>query len=322
MAGKQLFQKEQKFIDILDKQGGTPLYELSPEQARQVLLTVQNGKVDMPPVDVRAAEIDVGKGRQLKADIIRPQGIKEKLPVIYYIHGGGWVMGDNVTHRRLTAELAAMVPAAVVFPMYTQAPKGQFPEVTRDLFAGLKYIVEQGEKLQIDTSKLAVAGDSVGGGMAAIMTLMAKQNGFRPKIAGQILLYPETAAGFDTESYQKFADGPWLTKKAMEWFWDQYLPEKTKRLSILAAPLEAEIKELKGLPPALVITDENDVLRDEGEAYARKLDAAGVETTSVRFNGTMHDFMMLNALSDTSAAKTAVALTALKLRQVLYGRLF
>ena len=154
------------------------------------------------------------------------------------------------------------------------------------------------------------------------MTLMAKQNGFRPKIAGQILLYPVTAAGFDTESYQKFADGPWLTKKAMEWFWDQYLPEKTKRLSILAAPLEAEIKELEGLPPALVITDENDVLRDEGEAYARKLDAAGVETTSVRFNGTMHDFMMLNALSDTSAAKTAVALTALKLRQVLYGKLF
>ena len=181
MAGKQLFQKEQKFIDILDKQDGTPLYELSPEQARQVLLTVQNGKVDMSPVDVRAAEIDVGKGRQLKADIIRPQGIKEKLPVIYYIHGGGWVMGDNVTHRRLTAELAAMVPAAVVFPMYTQAPEGQFPEVINDLFAGLKYIAEQGEKLQIDTSRLAVAGDSVGGGMAAIMTLMAKQNGFRPK---------------------------------------------------------------------------------------------------------------------------------------------
>lgn len=322
MAGKQLFQKEQKFIDILDKQGGTPLYELSPEQARQVLLTVQNGKVDMPPVDVRAVEIDVGKGRQLKADIIRPQGIKEKLPVVYYIHGGGWVMGDNVTHRRLTAELAAMVPAAVVFPMYTPAPEGQFPEVTRDLFTGLKYIAEQSEKLQIDTSRLAVAGDSVGGGMAAVMTLMAKQNGFRPKIAGQILLYPVTAAGFDTESYQKFADGPWLTKKAMEWFWDQYLPEKTKRLSILAAPLEAEIKELEGLPPALVITDENDVLRDEGEAYARKLDAASVETTSVRFNGTMHDFMMLNALSDTSAAKTAVALTALKLRQVLYGKLF
>lgn len=322
MAGKQLFQKEQKFIDILDKQGGTPLYELSPEQARQVLLTVQNGKVDMPPVDVRAVELDVGKGRQLKADIIRPQGIKEKLPVIYYIHGGGWVMGDNVTHRRLTAELAAMVPAAVVFPVYTPAPEGQFPKVTRDLFTGLKYIAEQGEKLQIDTSRLAVAGDSVGGGMATIMTLMAKQNGFRPKIAGQILLYPVTAAGFDTESYQKFADGPWLTKKAMEWFWDQYLPEKTKRLNILAAPLEADIKELEGLPPALVITDENDVLRDEGEAYARKLDAAGVETTSVRFNGTMHDFMMLNALSDTSAAKTAVALTALKLRQVLYGRLF
>ena len=322
MAGKQLFQKEQKFIDILDKQGGTPLYELSPEQARQVLLTAQNGKTDMPPVDVQAMEIDVSKGRRLKMDIIRPRGTKEKLPVIYYIHGGGWVMGDNVTHRRLTAELAAMVPAAVVFPMYTQAPEGQFPEVINDLFAGLKYIAEQGEKLQIDTSRLAVAGDSVGGGMAAIMTLMAKQNGFRPKIAGQILLYPVTAARFDTESYQKFADGPWLTKKAMEWFWDQYLPEKTKRLSILAAPLEAEIKELKGLPPALVITDENDVLRDEGEAYARKLDAAGVETTSVRFNGTMHDFMMLNALSDTAAAKTAVALTALKLRQVLYGRLF
>ena len=140
-------------------------------------------------------------------------------------------MGDNITHRRLVAELAADIPAAVVFPIYTPAPEGQFPEVVEDLFKALEYIASHGDKYGLDTSHLAVAGDSVGGNMAAVMTPMAKENGFTPTIDFQLLLYPVTNADFDTETYRQFADGPWLTKQAMEWFWEQYLPDKEKRKS-------------------------------------------------------------------------------------------
>jgi acetyl esterase len=167
-------------------------------------------------------------------------------------------------------------------------------------------VADNGTTLRIDPLRLAVAGDSVGGNMAAAVTLMAKQRR-GPKIAFQLLLYPVTDSGFDTPSYIQFADGPWLTKTAMEWFWDAYLPDPTARKQPTATPLNASSDQLAGLPEALVIVDENDVLRDEGEAYASKLSEAGVRVTSVRYNGTIHDFVMLNALSDTPAARAAIA---------------
>ncbi len=319
MVKPRLLKDVQQFIDKMKEGGGRPLYELSPRQARLVLVDAQNIPVKMPDVQTVQIEIDTSAKRKLVLEIVKPKNTQEKLPVVYYIHGGGWVMGDNLTHRRLVAELAAGIPAAVVFPIYTQAPEGQFPEVTEDLFAGLKYITENDESLKIDAKHLAVAGDSVGGNMAIVMTLMAKQNGFSPKIDFQLLLYPVTNADFETLSYQDFAEGPWLTKKAMEWFWQQYLPDEDKRKEIFASPLLAETEELQDLPPALIITDENDVLRDEGEAYARKLDAAGVRVTSVRFNGTIHDFMVLNALSNSVPTRTAIALAKAKLRWALYS---
>ena len=314
-----LMPEIQAFIDDVEKNTETPLYELSYEEARAVLRGAQNMSVRQEEADIEDTTFMVYDNHEIPVRIVRPSGAAGFLPVIFYIHGGGWVMGDNITHRRLVAELAADIPAAVVFPIYTPAPEGQFPEVVEDLFKALEYIASHGDKYGLDTSHLAVAGDSVGGNMAAVMTLMAKENGFTPTIDFQLLLYPVTNADFDTETYRQFADGPWLTKQAMEWFWEQYLPDKEKRKSKEASPLMATVDELRDLPPALVITGENDVLRDEGEAYARKLDSAGVKTFSVRFNGTIHDFMMLNELSASAPTRAAMSLAKAKLRWFLYG---
>lgn len=316
MTKPYLAQKVQAFIDELAKAGGKPLYELTPQQAREVLLAAQKDG-DLPPADVEEISVPVDNGRQMRVVIARPEGVKDLLPVVFYIHGGGWVMGDDRTHARLIRQLAAEIPAAVVFPVYEQSPEAQYPQTTNDLFAVLQYIAEFGAKHYLDSEHLVVAGDSVGGNMAAVMTLMAKQAG-KPEIDFQLLLYPVTNAEFDTPSYDEFANGPWLTREAMRWFWDQYAPDKNARKEIFASPLKASLEDLKDLPPALVITDENDVLRDEGEAYARKLDEAGVEVAAVRINGTIHDFLMLNALGDTVQTKAALALAVTVLQDVLY----
>jgi acetyl esterase len=152
--------------------------------------------------------------------------------------------------------------------------------------------------------------------MAAAVTLMAKQRR-GPNIAFQVLFYPVTDSGFNTPSYNQFADGPWLTKRAMEWFWDAYLPDPAARKQPTATPLNASLDQLASLPEALVVVDENDVLRDEGEAYAHKLSDAGVRVISVRYNGTIHDFVMLNALADTPATRGAIAQAVGALRRAL-----
>lgn len=318
MTKANLFQDVQKFMDKLQAAGGKPLYELTPDEAREVLLNVQDVKTEMPEVERQEIETEVGHGRYMRLEITKPKVAEKLLPVIYYIHGGGWVMGDNVTHRRLVSELAVGVQAAVVFPIYEQAPEGQFPLVTEDLFKALQYISQNGDKYGLDASHLAVAGDSVGGNMAAVMAMAAKENGFTPTIDFLLLLYPVTSAAMDTPSYEAFADGPWLTKKAMAWFWDQYLPDKDKRRSKEASPLAATVADLQDLPPVLIITAENDVLRDEGEAFARKLDQAGVKTFAIRCNGTIHDFMVLNELSQTAPTRAAITLAKSKLKWYLY----
>lgn len=316
---KKLFLMKgvREFIDKLETGNGKPLYELTPEEARKVLLVAQDIDVEIPETDIETFEITLENDHRILVKIVRPKGCGERLPVVFYIHGGGWVMGDDHTHARLVAELAVKIRAAVVFPVYTPSPEAQFPATTDDLFAVLQRIVLSVADYNIDASRLAVAGDSVGGNMAIAMCLLAKDNGNNPKIACQALFYPVTDAAFETESYLKFADGPWLTKKAMEWFWMQYAPNEKDRQNILASPLRAKPDELEGLPPTLVITDENDVLRDEGEAFAHRLNTAGVDVVSLRFAGTIHDFMMLNALADTAPSKAAVLMAAAYLRQGL-----
>lgn len=305
----------QHFIDELTAKNGPPLYTLSPEAARHVLLDAQSGTAPTLETDNEDLELEIGPTNTVTVRITRPRNCNKPLPILFYIHGGGWILGDMNTHDRLVRELAVGAQAAVVFPNYTPSPEACYPVPTEQIYAVLDHVTKNGERFGLDTSRLVVAGDSVGGNMATVMTLLAKERG-GPKIDFQLLLYPVTDADFDTPSYRTFAEGPWLTREAMKWFWNAYAPDATRRKEITASPLRATLEQLRGLPPALIITDENDVLRDEGEAYARKLVAAGVRVTSVRYNGTIHDFMMLNALADTAPAKAATQQAILFLKDI------
>jgi acetyl esterase len=306
----------QAFIDAVNAQGGKPLYELSYADARKVLENVQASDVTKLPADIEEKVLPVGPGGEVSIRIYRPKGAKGQLPVVIYTHGGGWVLGSKNTHDRLLRDLVNATNAAFVFVNYTPSPEAQFPVPIEQAYAATKYVAEHGSELGFDTSRLAIAGDSVGGNMAIAITQLAKERK-GPSIRYQVLLYPVTDSSFSQESYQEFADGPWLTKKGMEWFWDAYAPNKEDRKKILASPLQATTAQLKGLPPALIVVDENDVLRDEGEQYARKLIQAGVEVTAHRVLATHHDFALLNALANTPATRSTIQLVSQKLTEAL-----
>jgi acetyl esterase len=303
VAGPVLDPSTQKFIDSLA--GSTPIYTLSPEAARKVLHDAQSGPVALPKASIEDRTLPVGPKGETRVRVIRPEGIAGPLPVIVYFHGAGWIMGDTTTHDRLVRQLANGAQAAVVFVDYDRSPEAHYPIAVEEDYAATKYVAEHPAEFNVDASRLAIAGDSVGGNMTAVVSLLAKERK-GPAIRAQVLFYPVTDAGMNTESYKTFADGPWLTKPAMEWFWNAYLPDVNARADIHVSPLKASVDQLRGLPPALVITDENDVLRDEGEAYARKLMEAGVTTTATRYLGTIHDFVMLNVLANTPAPRAAV----------------
>jgi acetyl esterase len=314
LAHPSLELHTQQFIDSLA--GAPPIHTLSAADARSVLAGAQSIPVGKPSAQIEDMALPVGPTGSVPIRVIRPVGAAEVLPVVMYFHGGGWVLGDRDTHDRLVREIAVGAQAAVVFVDYARAPEARYPVAIEQAYAATRYVADNADDLRIDPLRLAVAGDSVGGNMVAAVTLMAKKRR-DPKITFQVLFYPVTDAGFDTSSYIHFADGPWLTKRAMEWFWDAYLPDPAARKQPTVTPLNASLDQLAGLPEALVITDENDVLRDEGEAYARKLSDAGVRVTSVRYNGTIHDFVMLNALADTPATRGAIAQAVGALRGAL-----
>src|SRR5215469_7100803 len=307
----------QSLVDAVASQGGKPLYELSYAEARKLLEDLQTStKVNKLPADIEERMFPVGPTGQTSVTIYRPKGLKGPLPVVMYYHGGGWVLGSKNTHDRLLRDLVNGTNAAFVFVNYTPSPEAQFPIPIEQGFAALKYVAEHGDELGFDPTRLALAGDSVGGNMTAVVAQLAKERK-GPTIRYQVLLYPVTDASLSQASYKEFAHGPWLTTAAMKWFWDAYAPNKTDRQKTMASPLAATIEQLKGLPPALVIVDENDVLRDEGEEYARKLIQAGVETTAVRVLATIHDFAMLNPLAGTAATTGAIELVSQKLMQIL-----
>lgn len=296
----------QQFIDGLAAKNLPPIYTLSPADARNVLAGAQAQPVKKQAAKIEDRVIAAGPTGKIALRIVRPEHASGTLPVIMYFHGGGWVLGDKNTHDRLVREIANGAQATVVFVDYDRSPETKYPVPIEQAYAATRYVAEHAKEFNVDASRMAVAGDSVGGNMTAAVTLLAKERG-GPKLRAQVLFYPVTDANFDDGSYNEFANGPWLTREAMKWFWNAYAPDAADREKITASPLRASIDELKGLPPALVITDENDVLRDEGEAYARKLSQAGVPVTSVRYNGTIHDFVMLNALADTPATRGAIA---------------
>lgn len=284
------------------------LYNLGPEKGRVVLDEMQSSPVIKVPVSIEDRIIEGGPRGEISIRILRPENASATLPVILFIHGAGCVFGDNLTHDRLIRELVGGVEAAVVFVNYSRSPEAKYPMALEECYATLKWVAQHGAEHELDSERLVVAGDGVGGNIAAAVTLLAKERG-GPPIRLQLLFYPVTNASFDTASYQQFAQGFYLRREGMIWFWDQYTTDPDERNQITASPLRASIAQLKGLPTALIITAEVDVLRDEGEAYANKLRAAGVRVTAVRFQGTIHDFVMLNPLANTAVARGAIALT-------------
>ncbi|MFD0115833.1 alpha/beta hydrolase [Streptomyces sp. NPDC058320] len=281
------------------------LFDLGPEEGRKTVDEVQSGEIAKPAVDEEWITVPGGPTGSVRVRIVRPAGATGTLPVILYIHGAGWVFGNAHTHDRLVRELAVGANAAVVFPEYDLSPEARYPVAIEQNYAVAHWVTTDGAGKGLMATRIAVAGDSVGGNMSAALTLMAKERG-GVQLLGQVLFYPVTDASFDTASYHQFAEGYFLRRDAMRWFWDQYTADAAQRAETTASPLRATVDQLRGLPPALVITGEADVLRDEGEAYANKLREAGVPVTAVRYQGVIHDFVMLNALRGTQAAKAAI----------------
>jgi acetyl esterase/lipase len=281
------------------------LYELTPAEARKVLDDVQAAPIEKLPVEDRWITVPADVG-DVRVRIVRPSGAAGMLPAILYMHGGGWVLGNAATHDRLVRELAAGAGAAVVFVEYDRSPEAHYPVAIEQGYATARWIMREGAANGLDPSRIAIAGDSVGGNMTAAITLMAAYRG-DVRFVHQSLYYPVTDAAMDTGSYEQFAEGYYLTAKAMAWFWDAYAPDAEQRSDPYASPLRASEEQLSEVPPALVIVDEADVLRDEGEAYAARLRTAGVPVIAVRYDGAVHDFMMLNPLSGTCATRGAIA---------------
>ncbi|GAB2445658.1 alpha/beta hydrolase [Nocardia tengchongensis] len=306
----------QEFVDATSQPPF--LYQLPPEEGRKAVDSVQDSPIFKPEIDEEWIAVEGGPTGSVRARIVKPRGAAEPLPVIVYTHGAGWVFGDAHTHDRLVRDLAVGVRAAVVFPEYDRSPDVRYPVANEQSYRIAQWVTTDGASKGLDASRMAVAGDSVGGNMAIALTLMAKERG-DVSFAQQVLFYPVTDANFDTGSYERFAEGYFLTREGMRWFWDQYTTSAEDRARITVSPLRATTEQLAGLPPALVITAEADVLRDEGEAFAGKLRDAGVPVTQVRYGGIIHDFVMVNALHDTHAAKAAVTQAVATLRAALHS---
>ena len=291
------------------------LYELGPDGARKVLDDLQAAPIAKPDVDETWITVpaDVGDVRGPHRQACRRTA---SFPPCSMCTAAA---GSSATPARTIASSASWrsgrTPRSCSWST-TAPPEAQYPVAIEQAYATARWITEEGHAQGLDASRLAVAGDSVGGNMTAALAILAKQRG-DVTFVHQSMYYPVTDAAQDTDSYLEFADGPFLTAKAMAWFWDAYCPDEARRSEITASPLRASLDELAGLPEAFVIVDENDVLRDEGEAYARKLTEAGVRTTSVRFNGAIHDFLMLNPLRETAATTAALEQAIHILRKAL-----
>jgi acetyl esterase len=304
------------FLNMLNSSGGKPLESLAPKDARKVLEGAQTSvQVDISGVDIIEKTI-AQNGMKIKVFIIRPSNEKGVLPAFMFFHGGGWVIGDFATHKRFVHDLVLYSKAAAVFVEYSVSPEAKYPTALNECYEATKWIAEHGAEVNIDGKRLAVAGNSAGGNLAAAVALKAKDER-TPELKFQLLLWPVTDANFETQSYNQYASSRFLTKNMMIWFWNNYIPTLETRNEIYASPLRASLAELKGLPPALVQTAENDVLRDEGEAYARKMDEAGVEVTTVRINGMIHDYGLLNPLAHVPAVQSALRSAGYELQHAL-----
>jgi len=303
-------------LKALNSGGGKPMETMTPAEARKVLVDAQASvRLTLPACDIEAKTI-AQDGLKVNLTIVRPAGSKGILPGFIFVHGGGWVLGDFPTHERFVRDLVADSGFTAIFVNYTPSPEAHYPTAINEIHAAASWVAEHGADIRVDGKRLAIVGNSVGGNMTAAVALMAKDKG-GPKLKCQIMLWPVTDANFETESYHEYANGYFLSRAMMMWFWDAYAPDEAQRCEIYAAPLQATLEHLKGLPPALIQVAGNDVLRDEGVAYARKLDLAGVDVTSVRYENLIHDYGLLNAISQVPAVRDALHQAAEMLKKHL-----
>jgi acetyl esterase len=308
----------QTFLNYLSGTGLPELHTLSVQEARSQF---SQGQAAVPvtklPAEIEQRTLSTGPSGSVSVRIVRPVGSKGLLPAVMYFHGGGWVIGDFGTHERTVREIVNGAHVVAVFVEYTLSPEAQYPVANEEAYAATKWVAEHGREIGIDPDQIAVAGDSAGGNMAAVVSLMAKQRG-GPHLSAQVLYYPSTGGSNDLPSKKQFANGYFFTEATAMWMWNHYVgntPMDEIR-SPLCLPLMASVEQLQGLPPALIITAECDVLRDEGEAYARKLTQAGVSVTATRYLGVIHGFTVTNFLANSSPTRASIAQTCAMLRQV------
>ena len=313
---QRLSRGTRAFLKALNSPMPPELEKLPPLQARKVLETAQASvAVDYSGIAESEKTITVD-GFEIVLNLVRPKDVTKKLPVFMFIHGGGWVLGDYPTHRRLVRDLVVESGYCAAFVNYTRTPDAVFPRQIDEIYAATRWVAEHGDTINVDSRRLAVVGNSVGGNMTAVTAIKAKENR-GPEIKLQIMMWPIVDADFETESYQQFGRDRFLSTPLMKWMYDMYIADPGKRKGIHASPLRASIEELKGLPPALIQVAENDILRDEGEAYGRKLDEAGVEVTTIRYDGMIHDFGLLNGLANEPATRSLSRHAAAELRKRL-----
>lgn len=300
------------YIERLLREGGKPLPQLSVEAARQYMRDVQTTPLEHPSIAVEVVNVP-----GLCLTIVRPAKAQGPIPAVLYLHGGGWVLGGIETHARIVRELALRSDAALVFPQYALSPEEHFPVAVEQCYTAARWIESHGAQHDIDGERIALAGDSAGGNLAAAVALLAAQSGV-PAIRLQVLLCPALQASFETGSYEEFAEGLNLTREAMEWFWSQYLPDDAARVQPAASPLRASLEDIAKVAPAVIITAECDILRDDGELYARRLIEAGVKVTAVRLMGTVHNFPVIDDLQFSGPAICALQMAGDALHRALH----
>jgi acetyl esterase len=309
--------ESQAFLKYVKESGRPEMSTLSVAEARELFTRGQLAvKVNLKPADIETRTIPVGPTGSLVIYIVRPPGNKTVLPALMFFHGGGWVLGDFATHERVVRDLVNGAGVAAVFPEYTRAPDAHYPVANEQAYAATKWVAENAKEINIDPERIAVTGESAGGNMAAVVALLAKQRG-GPKVAAQVLFYPSTSSRPDFPSRVEFAENYYLTAATGKWFWQHYTGGARVENEPGACPLCATLDQLSGLPPTLVITAECDVLRDEGEAYARKMSKAGVRVTCTRYLGTLHGFNVANALAGSAASRASIAQACSMLREQL-----
>jgi acetyl esterase len=306
-----LDEQVEEFLKQMNSAKNKPYSQMSVEQARRqmvVATTLLGSAPNMHQTEEISIDVDGGK---IALRIYHPADVQD-LPVLVYFHGGGWVLGGIDTHDGYCRALAAGAAIKVVSVDYRLAPECKFPLAAEDCYAATQWVVENAASFGGDPQRIAVGGDSAGGNLATVVALMARDRG-GPELAFQLLNYPITNFDLETPSYNENAEGFGLTKDTMAWFWDHYLSSPEDAVNPYASPMKAE--SLAGMPPALVVTAEYDPLRDEGEAYAQRLNKEGGATELVRFEGVIHGFTRRYRI--WPQAGEAIELAVLRLQQHL-----